>query len=58
MARDNKVTMPSSGAGLTRYFEDYKSKIELKPGHVIILIAIVIVIEVILHLQGTSLLGL
>ena len=58
MARDNKVNMPSSGAGLTRYFEDYKSKIELKPGHVIILIAIVIVIEVILHLQGNSLLGL
>ncbi len=58
MARDNKIQMPSSGAGLTRYFDDYKSKIELKPGHVIILIAVVIVIEVILHLQGNSLLGL
>jgi preprotein translocase subunit Sec61beta len=58
MARDNKVQMPSSGAGLTRYFDDYKSKIELKPGHVIIIIAIVIVIEIILHLQGNSLLGL
>jgi len=58
MARDNKIQMPSSGAGLTRYFDDYKSKIELKPGHVIILIAVVIVIEVILHLEGMSLLGL
>jgi len=58
MARDNKVQMPSSGAGLTRYFDEYKSKIEIKPGHVIILIAVVIIIEVILHLQGNSLLGL
>ncbi len=58
MARDNKVQMPSSGGGLTRYFDDYKSKIELKPGHVIIMIVVVIVIEILLHLQGMSLLGL
>jgi preprotein translocase subunit Sec61beta len=58
MARNDKVMMPSSGAGLTRYFDEYKSKIELKPGHVIILIVVVIIIEVILHLQGNGLLGL
>ena len=58
MARNDKVQMPSSGAGLTRYFDDYKSKIEIKPGHVIILIVVVIIIEVILHLQGYNLLGL
>ncbi len=58
MARDDRIMMPSSGAGLTRYFDEYKSKIELKPGHIIILIVVVIIIEVILHLQGNSLLGL
>jgi preprotein translocase subunit Sec61beta len=50
--------MPSSTAGLTRYFDDYRSKIEIKPIHVIILIIVVILIEIFLHLQGNALLGL
>jgi preprotein translocase subunit Sec61beta len=58
MARDDKISMPASTAGLTRYFDDYKSKIEMKPTHVIIIIVIVIIIEVILHMNGSSWLGL
>ena len=54
MARNNKVNMPSSGAGITRYFDDYRSKIEFKPGHIIVLVCIVIVIELILHSMGNS----
>ena len=57
MAQD-RVSMPSSMGGLVRYFDEYKSKFELKPGHVVILIVIVILIEILLHWQGTSLLGL
>ncbi len=56
MAQD-KVTMPTSGAGLTRYFDDYKSKIEIKPGHVIILIAVVLILEIILHVWGNGWFG-
>ncbi len=52
MARDNKIQMPSSGAGITRYFDDYKSKIQLKPMHVVILAGLIIIIVVILHLQS------
>ena len=48
MARNNKISMPSSGAGITRYFDDYKSKIEFKPAHVIALTIVVIIIELIL----------
>ncbi|MBW2973229.1 preprotein translocase subunit Sec61beta [Candidatus Woesearchaeota archaeon] len=55
---DKKVHMPTSTAGLTRYFEDYKSKLEFKPGHVIILSVLVILITIILHIYGNSLLGL
>ncbi|HLC66478.1 MAG TPA: preprotein translocase subunit Sec61beta [Candidatus Nanoarchaeia archaeon] len=55
---DNRITMPSTQGGLVRYFEDYKSKIEFKPGHIIILVVIVILIEVFLHWQGLALLGL
>lgn len=52
MARQDKIQMPSSGAGITRYFDDYKSKIELKPEHVIIMVVLVIIIVVVLHLTG------
>jgi preprotein translocase subunit Sec61beta len=55
---NDKIQMPSSGAGLTRYFDEYKSKIELKPQHVIILIILVIIIEAILNWQGYIWFGL
>ena len=48
MAQD-KIQMPSSGGGLVRYFDDYKSKLELKPIYVIVAIALVIVVEVLLY---------
>jgi len=58
MAKSNKINMPMGTGGLMRYFDDYKSKIEIKPGVVIIIVFVVILIEIILHLQGISLLGL
>ena len=58
MARDDKISMPSSTAGITRYFDDYKSKIEFKPGHIIILISIIIILEIILKVYGASMFGL
>lgn len=50
MSKNNKISMPSSGAGITRYFDDYKSKIEFKPAHIIVLAVVVIVIEILLRL--------
>ena len=50
--------MPTSTAGLTRYFEDYKSKLEFKPGTVIILAVLVVLVTIILHIYGNSLLGI
>ena len=52
MAEDNKIRLPSGQGGLTRYFEESTSKVELSPGAVIILAIVVIVIVVILHLFG------
>jgi len=46
--------MPSSGAGITRYFDDYKSKIEFKPEHVVIMVILVIIIVIVLHLTGRA----
>lgn len=55
---DKRVQMPTSTAGLTRYFDDYRSKIEFKPGLIIILAIIVMIIVIFLHLYGGKMLGL
>ena len=49
MARDNKIQMPSGMGGLVRYFDDYKSKIEFKPGWVLGFIILVIILEAFLY---------
>jgi len=49
---DNKINLPSSGGGLVRYFDDYKSKLEIKPMAVIITIVAVILVEVYLYKAG------
>jgi len=57
MAKNN-VSMPSGGGGLTRYFDDYKSAISVKPGHVIFFIILVVIFQIILHLNGANWFGL
>lgn len=57
MAQD-RVSMPSSMGGLVRYFDEYNSKIEFKPGVVIVLCILVMVIVILLHMYGNSLLGI
>ncbi|MCX8146968.1 MAG: preprotein translocase subunit Sec61beta [Candidatus Woesearchaeota archaeon] len=57
MARD-RISMPSGMGGLVRYFDEYKSKIQIKPGHVVVLIAIFILIEIVLHWKGYSFFGI
>jgi len=57
MAKDNKIHMPSGMGGLVRYFDEYKSKIEFKPGHIIILVIAVIIIIMALHMWGDSMLA-
>jgi len=57
MAKD-QIQMPSGMGGLVRYFDDYKSKIEFKPGHIIVLVIVMIIIELILHTFGKGMLGI
>ena len=58
MARNEKVSMPSSQGGLVRYFDEYKSKIEFKPGYIILFVVLIIIIEILLHTQGYRFLGM
>ncbi len=57
MASD-KISMPVSTAGITRYFDEYKSKIEFKPGHIIVLAVVILVVILLLHAFGYKLLGI
>ncbi len=56
MAKD-KISMPMSGGGLMRYYEENKSRFEFSPGSVIILILVVVVIMIFLHVYGPSIMG-
>ncbi|NQV91740.1 preprotein translocase subunit Sec61beta [Candidatus Woesearchaeota archaeon] len=57
MARDNKVNMPSGQGGLTRYFDEYSSKIEISPTAVIILAVVIMALIIILHQVGGGFFG-
>jgi preprotein translocase subunit Sec61beta len=46
--------MPSGSGGLVRYSDEYKSKVQLKPVHVLIIITVVIVAEIILIFAGKT----
>ena len=50
--QDQKIMLPSSQGGLVRYFDEYKSKVQLKPTHVIILAIAIIIIILLMHSFG------
>ena len=54
MARDDKIQMPSSGAGITRYFGDYKTKLQIAPGHVRVIGVVIALIVLALHQFGSA----
>ncbi len=51
MAQD-RVSLPSAGGGIVRYFEDYKSKVKFTPVVLLIVIAVVILAEMYLYKIG------
>jgi len=55
---DEKIRMPSGMGGLVRYFDEYKSKLHFRPGHIIILCIVMIIIITFLHLYGKAFLGI
>lgn len=46
----DEARMPSGSGGLVRYFDEYKSKIQMKPEHVIIICGLAVAFEIILRL--------
>lgn len=56
MAQD-RIQLPSGMGGLVRYFDEYKSKLVIKPGHIIIICVVIMVIMILLYTFGNSILG-
>jgi preprotein translocase subunit Sec61beta len=51
---NNRMSMPSTGAGITRYFDDYHTSIEFKPAHILVIILIIAIAILLLHYFGGS----
>ncbi len=49
MSSNNKISLPSTGGGIVRYFDEYKSKFEIKPTYVLVIIGVVILLALLLH---------
>jgi preprotein translocase subunit Sec61beta len=48
MAQD-RISMPSSGAGITQYYNETKSKISIPPQMVLALSALIVILIIILN---------
>jgi len=46
---DNSVNMPSGFGGLVKFKEEYESKFNLKPMHIVIFVILIIVFRIALH---------
>ncbi len=47
---EQQLRVPASSGGLVRYYDEYKSRFQIKPEFVILLIILVIAFEIILRL--------
>ena len=51
---DERISMPSSQGGLVRYFNEYKSKVRVKPIHVVAFAVTVIIFELLLKIFASG----
>lgn len=54
---DKRVSMPASTAGITSFYDSYSSKIEFKPGYVVVFGIAIIIVTLLLHFYGGVFLG-
>jgi preprotein translocase subunit Sec61beta len=46
---DDRISMPSGMGGLVRYFDEYKSKVHVKPSHVVLMVILLVAFEIIIR---------
>ena len=47
---EERISMPASQGGLVRYYNEYKSKVQIKPIHVVAFAVTVIVLELLIRI--------
>ena len=47
-----KVMLPPSFGGLTRFYEEYESKIKISPAKVMLFTILIIILELVLNIFG------
>ena len=47
---DDRISMPASQGGLVRYYNEYKSKVQVKPIHVVAFAIAVIILELLIRI--------
>ncbi len=47
---DNPISLPGGYGGLTRFSEEYESRLNMKPAHVVVMIILIILFRVSLTL--------
>ncbi|PIN73464.1 hypothetical protein COV20_04540 [Candidatus Woesearchaeota archaeon CG10_big_fil_rev_8_21_14_0_10_45_16] len=52
MSKDDKIRMPSGQGGITRYFEESASKVQLSPAAVLVVAITIIILVVALNYFG------
>jgi len=52
MAEDNKIRLPSGQGGITRYFDEYSSKVLLSPMTVMVMAIVLMILIILLHYFG------
>ena len=55
MAKKEKISLPGSGGGFFRSYEDVEKGLKLKPEHIVIASIAVVIFEIILHFYGRAL---
>ena len=55
--RDSPGSLPPTGAGLIRYFDEDTKGIKFKPEHILIMALALVIIELFLRLYGPEILG-
>ena len=50
MARKDKIQMPSSQGGIVRYFDEEESKFMIKPGVVVAMVVVVVILGILLKI--------
>jgi preprotein translocase subunit Sec61beta len=58
MAKDNRIMLPSSMGGLVRYTDEETSKIEIKPGVIIVGTIAVAIVLILLNIYGSAIFGI